>query len=415
MTNSRGARAAFALLLIATLSCAKRVAHSTDHTPATPARYLFAWTGDEDREHSDFLAVIDLARDGDRYGTIVATAPVGERGLWPHHTEHELGPGKELFANGFSSNRTLLFDLHEPRHPTVVERFDGVAGLSFLHSFVRLPNGHVLATFQAHGPDNVSPGGLAELDGRGRVVRSRSASDTSADQTTLRPYSLAVVPSLDRVVVALTYMPIPTWHPLRKSIEHDHAGNQVQVYRLSDLSLIKTLRLPTNDAPNEPRVLQDGRTVLVNTVACRLYRVTGLAGVEPGMELVHQDPSSGCAMPVVIGDYWIQASAADHRVFSLDIRDLTHVRPVSSVAFDEKQRPHWLATDGSRIVVVNEPGASAERRMWMLQVNSSNGQLTLDRDFRDAGSDRPGIAFDRRAWPHGATGNAVPHGTVFGW
>ena len=166
MTNSRGARAAFALLLIATLSCAKRVAHSTDHTPATPARYLFAWTGDEDREHSDFLAVIDLARDGDRYGTIVATAPVGERGLWPHHTEHELGPGKELFANGFSSNRTLLFDLHEPRHPTVVERFDGVAGLSFLHSFVRLPNGHVLATFQAHGPDNIRFGWAGSMEER---------------------------------------------------------------------------------------------------------------------------------------------------------------------------------------------------------------------------------------------------------
>ena len=69
------------------------------------------------------------------------------------------------------------------------------------------------------------------------------------DQSTLRPYGLTVVPALDRVVVALTYMVIPTWHPLRPSIAHDHAGNQVQVYRLSDLSLIKTIRLPTNDAP----------------------------------------------------------------------------------------------------------------------------------------------------------------------
>src|SRR5438105_837659 len=31
-------------------------------------RYLFAWTGDEDRQDSDFLAVIDLARHGDRSG-----------------------------------------------------------------------------------------------------------------------------------------------------------------------------------------------------------------------------------------------------------------------------------------------------------------------------------------------------------
>jgi hypothetical protein len=88
---------------------------------------------------------------------------------------------------------------------------------------------------------------------------------------------------------------------------------------------------------------------------------------------------------------------------------------VSSVSFDERQRPHWLAVDGSRIVVVNEPGQSAERRIWMLQVDRATGQLALDRDFRDAGSNRPGIAFDRSSWPHGATGTAVPHGTVFGW
>jgi hypothetical protein len=408
-------RCTFALLAIATLSCARHVSVTADHTARPPARYLFTWAGDEDRQDSDFLAVIDLARDGDRYGTIVATTPVGEKGLWPHHTEHELGPSKMLFANGFSANRTMLFDLHDALHPKIVERFGSVAGLSFLHSFARLPNGHVLATFQAHGPNNVSPGGVAELDERGHVVRSRSAADSSADQTTLRPYSLAVVPSLDRVVVALTYMVIPSWHPLRGSIEHDHEGNQVQVYRLSDLSLIKTIKLPANDGPNEPRVLEDGHTVLVNTGACRLYHVTGLEGTNPAMQLVHQETLKGCAMPVVIGNYWVQANAPEHRVFSLDIRDLAHVHGVSSVAFDDRQRPHWLATDGSRIVVVNEPGPLAERRMWMLQVNRTSGQLMLDSAFRDANSTRPGVAFDRVSWPHGTTGTAVPHGTVFGW
>jgi hypothetical protein len=52
--------------------------------------------------------------------------------------------------------------------------------------------------------------------------------------------------------------------------------------------------------------------------------------------------------------------------------------------------------------------------MWMLNVNRATGELALDRAFRDADSDRPGIAFDRAAWPHGATGTGVPHGTVFG-
>jgi hypothetical protein len=402
-------------LVLAALCWASGLPTAAGHREQPAARYLFSWSGDEDRGDSDFLAVVDLKREGDRYGTIVATAPVGEKGLWPHHTEHELGAGRMLFANGFASNRNVLFDLRDPLHPTVVRRFDGVADLSFLHSFLRLPSGQMVATFQGHGPDNASPGGIAVFDDMGHVVRSRSAADPSADQATLRPYSLAVVPSLDRLVVALTYMGIPTWHPLRPSIEHEHSGNQVQVYRLSDLSLIKTLRLSANDGPNEPRVLGDGRTVLVNSVECRLYHVAGLEGTDPQLELIYEERPRGCAMPLVIGDYWVSAHAADHRVFSLDVHDLKQVRRVSSVSFDERQRPHWLATDGSRVVVVNEPAPTAERRIWMLQIDRATGQLTLDPEFRDAGSTRPGIAFDRANWPHGATGNAVPHGTVFGW
>lgn len=404
-----------ALGAIAALACAKPGPTVVAHSERPPARYLFTWTGDDDRADSDFLAVIDLTRHGDRYGTIVATTPIGEKGIWPHHTEHELGPNKTLFANGFSGNRNVVFDLHDPLHPTVIERFGGVADLSFLHSFARLPNGHVLATFQGHGPNDEVPGGIAELDERGQVVRTRSAGDSTADQATLRPYGLAVVPSLDRIVVALTYMTIPSWNVLRGSMSHEHAGNQVQVYRLSDLALLKTISLPTNDAPNEPRVLQDGRTVLVNTGACRLYHVVGLDGTDPRLDMVHQEEQSGCATPLVIGNYWVQSDAPGHRVFTLDVRDLTNIRTISSVTLDARQRPHWLATDGSRIVVVNEPGPQAERRMWMLRLDRATGKLALDSAFRDGGSTRPGIAFDRTDWPHGATGTAVPHGTVFGW
>ncbi len=57
-------------------------------------------------------------------------------------------------------------------------------------------------------------------------------------------------------------------------------------------------------------------------------------------------------------------------------------------------------------------GFSGNRK---LNVNRMTGELTLDRAFRDVDSTRPGIAFDRAAWPHGPTGTGVPHGTVFGW
>lgn len=408
---------AIAALGTATPGLRPRNAEATAQPPRTSASYLFAWAGDEDRQESDFLAVIDLRpeRDafGPRYGTVVRTLPVGESSLWPHHTEHELPASRQLFANGFAANRNLIFDLRRPLAPTVTARFSGVGGLSFLHSFTRLPNGHVLATFQGHGDDNQTPGGLAELDARGQLVQSVSVADSAADQATLRPYSLAVVPALDRVVIGLTFMPIPRWAPARASIEHDHRGDQVQVRRLSDLSLIATIKLPTADGANEPRLLGDGRTVLVNTVACRLYRVTGLEGAAPGLALVHDAQRANCGTPVVVGSYWIQANAGAQQVFALDVRDHDKVRMTSQVVFDARQSPHWVASDGSRIIVSNEPTATSERRLWMLRLDQATGRLTIDSAFRDAGGARPGVSFERAAWPHGASGSAVPHAVVF--
>ena len=62
-----------ALVAVAALACARNASPTLDASQRPPARYLFAWSGDEDRQDSDFLAVVDLAPDGDRYGTIVAT------------------------------------------------------------------------------------------------------------------------------------------------------------------------------------------------------------------------------------------------------------------------------------------------------------------------------------------------------
>src|SRR6201995_3916238 len=98
-----------ALCAVAALSWAKHAPPADNRSALPPSRYLFTWVGDEDPEDSDFLAVVDLAPDGDRYGTIVATAPIGEKGIWPHHTEHELSATKMLFANGFAGNLPVLF------------------------------------------------------------------------------------------------------------------------------------------------------------------------------------------------------------------------------------------------------------------------------------------------------------------
>src|SRR5437762_12644828 len=76
------------------------------------------------------------------------------------------------------------------------------------HTYVRLPNGHVLATFQYHGghAPKSDGGGLLEFDERGHLIRSGSAMDAPANGQLIRPYTRVVVPALYLIVSTTTYM-----------------------------------------------------------------------------------------------------------------------------------------------------------------------------------------------------------------
>jgi hypothetical protein len=234
---------------------------------APPApRYLFVWAGDADRKGSDFIAVLDVTPHHPTYGRVVASVAAGAAATIPHHTEYSLPESGFLFANGYKSGKSFIFDVRDPLHMKLVRGFDEVQGYMHPHSFVRLPNGHVLATFSMkHGERG---GGLVELDNAGRVVRAASAVDAAEPDVLIRPYSIAVLPALDRLLTTSSPMPFL-----------DGPGIAVQVWRMSDLKLLKTIRLSPgprgygHEDPQEPRVLADGKTVLVQTRSCGLHRV----------------------------------------------------------------------------------------------------------------------------------------------
>ena len=133
---------------------------------------------------------------------MITTLSVDGRGTWPHHTEHRMPESRHLFANGFMAGATFRFDLTDPAEPRLLGSFTEVAGFTHPHSYERLRNGNVLAAFQGQGERNVDPGGLVELTDSGEAVRAASAADPDAPGALLRPYSLAIVPALDRVVVS---------------------------------------------------------------------------------------------------------------------------------------------------------------------------------------------------------------------
>jgi len=306
-----------------------------------------------------------------------------------------MAPGGMLFANGFGAGRTWVFDVRSPLAPKVAAEV-GAARYHHPHSFARLPNGHVLATFQMADHANELPGGIAEIDDAGQVVRQSEPAAVTGQF--VRPYSLAVVPALDRVVTTSADM------------HSKGVARTVQIWRLSDLKLLHSVVLPEGprgkegDDPAEARLLNDGRTVMVDTFNCGLYRLSGIEGDSPSARLVHDFGTGECALPVISGNYWVMTDTGLPGLVSLDISNPDHPRLVSKLKLAEGMGPHWISLrpDGRRILISSGRG-NLQSKILFATIDGK-GQLALEPREID---------FNRATWPHGATGPAIPHGAVF--
>ena len=380
---------------------------------APAPEYLYLWTASADSTEPDFLAVLDVTEDSTRYGRLVTTLPVPGLGNGPHHTEHEMPADRQLFASGFGSGTTFVFDLTDPERPRLAGQFGDLDGYSHPHSYLRLPNGNVLATFQMrHGSGGVATGGLVEVTPTGAAVRSSSADVPGLDPAN-RVYSAGVVPDLDRIVTTTTDM-----HGVEES-----ASRQLQIWRLSDLAPLHTITLADGPAGDEaaltaePRVLADGRTVLVSTFSCGLYLMEGLEGEAPSARLVASFPrkeGTYCAIPVIVGNHYLVTVPAWNAVVALDISDPAAPREVSRLTLGSDDVPHWIAAsaDGRRVAITGY--GAMEHRALIARFDPESGQLTLDERFREEGADEPGFTMDDETWPHGGEVAGIPHGAVFG-
>lgn len=367
------------------------------------SRYLFVWVGDADRKETDFLAVIDTDPRSGKYGELIKTLPVGVVGTYPHHTEHEMPRKGILFANGFGAGQTFRFDLTKPTDPKLLGSFGSVGDYMHPHSFVRHPNGNVLTTFQMKGHGNSEPGALAELDPTGKVIRIADAADPLVEKF-IRPYSLAVVPALDRVIVSSSDM------------DATQPSHVVQVWRYSDFRLIKSVYLKGEFGvdPAEPRVLSDGKTVLVSTFTCGLYRLAGLESADPSADLVYSFDGENCALPVVAGKFWVQTVPDARALVSIDVSNPSKPVEASRLTLGAQDETHWIALEpnGNRIVISGGRG-TLQSKLVIVRIDRKTGTLSLDGTFKEKGASLPGFSFDRAEWPHGKNGRGIPHGAVF--
>ncbi|MEP7002641.1 MAG: hypothetical protein ABI969_19275 [bacterium] len=402
-----------AALLLALLGSAEH-AQAQRAAPSSMASsdYLYLWSSSADSSGPDFLAVYDVRdnRSADRYGALVTTLAVPGRGNRTHHTEHVMPADGLLFANGYGSGQSFIFDLTKPTAPRLEKQFGEVGPLMHPHSFWRLPNGNVLSTFQMqHDSLGMAPGGLAELTPRGGVVRSASSNIAGVDRR-IRPYSAAILPGADRVVVTTSDM------------DNRDTTQALQLWRLSDLVLQHTIQLPNGPRgdegyrPAEPRILRDGKTVLVSTFNCGLYLLDGVATASPSARLVASFPRKAgtyCAVPIVAGKYYLVTVPAWSAVVSLDVSDPAQPKEVSRVTLGRDDVPHWIGIEPNHKRVVITGYQAMKTRVLIASFDEATGRLALDERFRVAGSAEAGHRMEGIAWPHGGNGPAVPHGAVF--
>jgi len=335
--------------------------------------------------------------------------PVGYKNINAHHSEHRFHNSKHLFTNGFSGGRTFIFNLEDPYNPQLITNFTNMQKYTYPHSFERLPNGNVLATFQTIGEGNKKEGGLVEITSKGDYVRSAISSDPDVEDF-IRPYSLAILPDLDRVVSTSADM------------KEADLSRVVQVWRLSDLSLIKTIALEPGPRgnehydPAEPRVLSDGKTVLISTFFCGLYRIVDIESDDPSAEWVYSfsfNEKYDCAIPVVNGEYWIQTIASKSALVSLDISDPTKPKKVYELKFQKGEWPHWISLEPNRRRIIITGNNRLKNKLLIVNFDQKTGELSFDENFRDKRTGELGFSFDRFEWPHGNTDSGIPHGSVF--
>jgi hypothetical protein len=379
-----------------------------------PSRHIYAWagTGNNTVRGLDMMTVLNADPSSARYGAVLAAITVDSNGRMPHHTEFSMPGTGFLFANDYSGDKSFLFDLSERTSPRLAGRLASVPNGRKLHSFARLTNGHVIATVQ-FGDSTIAgaPGGLAEFDGDGRLVRVGWSRDSAFPGARIRTYALAVVPGADRIVT--------TSSPMDEEI----TANVVQIWRLSDLSLLKTMEVPAvagdsaHVMPFEVRALPDG-SVFMNSYHCGFFHITGLAGtpeIERVMVMSQANPRNfGCSVPVIIGHYMVMPIAYAHRYATIDIADPTHPKELASFPTDTTFFPHWASVDpGSDRIVVTDQG-DGQSVVKIMHFDAVTGRLAWDTNFKDSGATSSGVSFRRVSWPNGVIGMAMPHGAVFG-
>jgi len=115
------------------------------------------------------ITVLDADPASKTYGALLSALTVDSSGLMPHHIEYSLPAKGPLFANDYTGDKSFLIDFSTPLKPRLSARLAPVPGGRRVHTFIRLPSGNVLATYQF--------GDTLQRPRRGQTRRELQSSD----------------------------------------------------------------------------------------------------------------------------------------------------------------------------------------------------------------------------------------------
>lgn len=384
-----------------------------DVAPAADAdRHLYVWAGAMDSTVHDALLVIDADTASSTYATVVGQAEVGAHGTMPHHIERRVSPDGRLLANGWVAGTSWVFDVRNPRAPTIQGEL-ATAGdsLGWAHDFAPMPNGNTLVAFNAGAGEYDGPGGLAEVDRDGTVLQAAVAHSPEAGDTAMNPYTVTMVPNRDRAVVGLGEMGMGPDYPYRST-------SALQLWATDSLRPLALIPLPANGSDQGHVAASTVATtasgaVFANTFFCGLFHVSGLEGDAPVATRVFTFPGGAnddelCAVATTVGNFWIQAVEALPGVMVLDVSDPLAPREVARLMLDPARfpAPHWVSADrgGTRLAITGHGPWLA-----LATFDPATGALTLDARFRGAEASSAGMIVRNQS---GAMMH--PHGVAWG-
>jgi selenium-binding protein 1 len=137
--------------------------------------YVYVWTLGVDGlgDGQDKLVTVDVNPASPKYGKVIATVPVGERG-----EAHHIGftdDRRYLWAGGLASNKIYVFDVGaDPARPKLVKTIADLGGKSGWlgpHTFYALP-GRMIVGNLSNTRDRGGTTGMAVYNNRGEFVAS---------------------------------------------------------------------------------------------------------------------------------------------------------------------------------------------------------------------------------------------------